>query len=73
MEVIQIRPKGIYVNIEFSLEEVKLLNRALDHVEIKVDMANPEEALLQRFLTKELYPLTAKLIGDLEGGHGSKG
>ena len=59
--------------IEFSLEEVKLLNRALDHVEIKVDMANPEEALLQRFLTKELYPLTAKLIGDLEGGHGSKG
>jgi hypothetical protein len=67
-EVIQIRPKGIYVNIEFSLEEIKLLRNGLDRCELRIDKDVQEEIEIEQFFGKKLYPMADKLIKDLEDG-----
>ena len=72
-EVIQIRPKGVYVTIEFSLEELVKLKKAYDMCELQVNLKNPEEAELNRYFVDDHYPMIHKLCEDLKDGPRSDG
>jgi len=67
-EVIQVRPKGIYVNIEFPLDELKKLRDACNHIELKIDMKKPEEVAVGDYFTGTFYPFIRKIVEDLVDG-----
>ena len=67
-EVIEVKPKGIYVKIEFSLEELIKLKKAFDHCEITVDLNNPEEKDFHNYFVKEHSPLITQIVEDLTNG-----
>ncbi len=65
-EVIEIKPKGIYIKIEFSLEELILLKAAMDKSSIEVNLANKDEKAAHDFYTKDFYNLVNALVEDLK-------
>ena len=67
-EVIEIRPKGIYVKVEYSLEELQILVKAMDMIEVRANLKNPEEKEAHDYFTGEFYPFTAKIVEDLKDG-----
>jgi len=72
-EVLQIRPKGIYVTIEYSLDELEKLRKAYEMCEIKANMKDPEEAETNRYFVEEHYPMISKICEDLKNGPRSDG
>ena len=70
-EVVEVKPKGIYIKIEYSLEELIHLKKALEHVDIKVDLNNDDEKKFHDYFVKTFYPFIAELVEDLKNGPGS--
>lgn len=67
-EVIQVRPKGVYITVEFSLEELEKLKKAFEMCEVKANLKDQDEAEANRYFTEEHYPFIRKLCEDLKNG-----
>lgn len=65
MEVKQIRPQGIYVDIEMSLEELIKLRDVLGLARIHFNGEKPDEVAAKTYLENEFYPQLNKLVEDL--------
>jgi hypothetical protein len=69
-EVTQVRPKGVYVSIDFPLEELEKLKAVYDHCQLNLDLSNPEEKELERYFINEHYPFLERLVKELKYGPG---
>jgi len=67
-EVIQIRPKGIYVNIEFSMEELAMLKKGFDMIQINADLKDTEQFKVNDYIINKFYPFIRDIVKDLEHG-----
>lgn len=67
-EVIQVRPKGIYITFEMSLEEVTKLRDGLSRAKLFFSGSVPEEVEAARYVTEDFCPFLNKLVGDLKHG-----
>lgn len=65
-QVIQIRPKGIYVNIEFGLDELQKLVEVCDHIEVKINKNDARELAMADFFNGTFYTLIKKVVEDLK-------
>jgi len=67
LTVLRVAPKDIYVTMEMSLADLKMIIRGLDLAEIKYDgESKPEDKLAVMFLTNEFYPSIKEVVTDLE-------
>jgi hypothetical protein len=55
-ELIDVKPKGIYLKVEYSLEEMDLLKKACEHCEIAVDLKDPEQKKIHEYFVNTFYP-----------------
>jgi hypothetical protein len=67
MDVISVKPKGIYVNIEFSLEELEKLRDGISLSEIKFDGKNMAEYQAKETIGN-FFTLIDKVVEDLKRG-----
>lgn len=67
MDVISVKPKGIYVNIEFSLEELEKLRDGISLSEIKFDGKNMAEYQAKETING-FFTLIDKVVEDLKRG-----
>ena len=67
MDVISVKPKGIYVNIEFSLEELEKLRDGISLSEIKFDGKNMAEYQAKEAIGN-FFTLIDKVVEDLKRG-----
>jgi len=67
-EIIQVRPKGVYVTIEFPLEELRLLKKGFEMVVIHANLNDEYEFKVNEYLTSNFYPLVKKVVEDLDHG-----
>ncbi|MHA2202033.1 MAG: hypothetical protein ACXABN_19380 [Candidatus Thorarchaeota archaeon] len=69
LNILSIAPKDIYVTMEMSLADLRMIIRALDLSSIDYDgESRPEDKIAVMFLTKEFYPSIKEVITDLERG-----
>lgn len=69
MQVLQIRPKGIYITTEFSYEEIINILNYLDKVTVTYDSKKePEVAEAVEYVTKKFYPQLKELEENLKDG-----
>jgi hypothetical protein len=67
LKILSIAPKDIYVAMEMSLADLKMIIRALDLAKIDYDgESKPEDKIAVMFLTKEFYPSIKEVVTDLE-------
>lgn len=67
LKILQVAPKDIYVTMEMSLVDLKMIIRALDLAKIDYDgEGSPEDKIAVMFLTKDFYPSIKEVVIDLE-------
>lgn len=67
LKILQVAPKDIYVTMEMSLADLKMIIRALDLAKIDYDgEGSPEDKIAVMFLTKDFYPSIKEVVVDLE-------
>jgi len=59
MKIVDIFPKGIYIQLEFSLEELDLLRKALNRASFH---PTPDESQAIDYVIKEFYPFLNELV-----------
>lgn len=69
-EVIDVKPKGVYVKIECSLEELIKLKDAMDHCDISVDLKDPKQKAFHSYFVNEFYGFITKTIEGIKHGFG---
>jgi hypothetical protein len=69
MQIIEIRPKGIYITNELSFEEVQHLLNYLDKVTVSYDSKKePELHEAVEYVTGSFYPKLRELEENLKNG-----
>ncbi len=63
---LSIQNRDIYSLVEFSLEEVRKLNKAMNLMEIKFDGTKEEEKEAEKYFTKEFFPFFQELLKEME-------
>lgn len=72
IKILGVRPKGIYVDIEFNLEALKKLVLFLSASEVKYNsVEEPELAEAVEYIVEDTYPYLKKFIEEIEKEHGS--
>jgi len=66
--VIRVAPKDIFVNIEMSLSEVRLLHQALGIATIDYDGNNEREKESATYAKTTFFPFLDDLLEDIEHG-----
>lgn len=67
LSILRVAPKDIYVTMEMSLADLKMIIRALDLAKIDYDgEGSPEDKIAVMFLTKDFYPSIKEVVVDLE-------
>lgn len=68
MKILEVRPKGIYITMEFSLEEIGYLLDFLDKCEVKYDPGKEKDFVKSKeYVTKKFFPELDQLNEDLKG------
>lgn len=67
MEIISVKPKGIYVNIEFTVEELEMVRDGIGLAEIKFDGTKMAEYKAKESVEK-FHKLIDGLLEDLRHG-----
>ena len=67
MKVLNVRPKGIYVDLEFSLEELKQIQLFLSESNVEYDSkADPEMKESVEYVANKFYPDLVLFIENME-------
>ena len=67
VKIINVRPKGLYVDVEFNLEALKKIEIFLSMSNVKFNAEeNPEEAEAARYVVEEFYPLLKEFIKEID-------
>lgn len=67
MKILSIRPKGIYIDLEFSLEEIQKLERFLSNCTVEYNSKeDPDMKTSVDYVTQKFYPDLALLIKNVE-------
>lgn len=67
LSILRVAPKDIYVTMEMSLADLKMIIRGLDLARIDYDgEGSPEDKIAVMFLTKDFYPSIKEVVVDLE-------
>ena len=69
-EVIEIKPKGIYVKIEFEIEELSLLKKAMEMCVVQANLKKKEEKEAHDYFKEKLYPFIEGITKELSHGPG---
>jgi hypothetical protein len=64
-KVIEVRPEGIIVTMEYHLGELQKMKTGLDLVQINANMKDKGQADAANYITDEFYPLIKKIVEDL--------
>lgn len=65
--VLDVRPKGVYVTMEFSLEDLRRLQTFLSGSEVKYNSEEePEMAKAVEYITNKFYPDLTVFLDEME-------
>lgn len=67
MEIVSVKPKGIYVNIEFTVEELEMVRDGISMAEIKFDGTKMAEYKAKEAVEK-FHKMIDGLLEDLKHG-----
>jgi hypothetical protein len=65
-EVIRVKTKGLYIELEFSYDELVLLRAAMNKCEVNVNLADKDQKAAHDYFTKDFYQLINTLVEDLK-------
>lgn len=69
MRVLNVRPKGVYIDIEFSMEQLQYILAFLDHSECKFNSEiEPEMRQANDYVVNVLYPDIRDLLKEIKHG-----
>jgi len=69
MRILSVRPKGIYVDIEFSVEQLQQVLDFLDHSECKFNSEiEPEMKQANDYVVNVFYPEIRGLLKEVKHG-----
>lgn len=67
-EILEVKPVGIRVKIEFNLNELVTLRNALDRAKLVQDKTNEVEIAENRYITDEFFPLLDGFVKEMKNG-----
>jgi len=66
MNIIDVRPKGMYVTIEFSFEQLERIRDFLEKAKVAFDSTEePEMAVASQYVTETFYPELDRFIEEM--------
>lgn len=65
-KTLNVAPKDLYVTIEFSAEELRLLEKGLFLANIEYDGTKEEEKEAANYVTKDFFLYISKLITEIK-------
>ena len=65
MQIIRVEPKDIQITVEFSLQELLLLQKGLDATEMNLNLKSEADQEVSAFMTNTLYNTISGLIKEL--------
>ena len=69
MRVLNVRPKGIYIDLEFSMEQLNAVKEFLNHATCEFNSeSEPEMVQISQYVQKEFYPDLEKLLEEINRG-----
>lgn len=71
MELLGIQPRDVYALCEFSRTDLKLLERALNLVEVDYDGSIPEEKKAVDYFVNKFHPQIVKILETIEAEYGN--
>ena len=71
MKVLSVRPKGIYVELEFSIEQLKMLRDFLSGCKVTYNSDDdPNMADAVSYVSESFYPDLDRFVDDVEKENG---
>lgn len=71
MELLGTQPRDVYALCEFSRSDLKLLERAMNLVELDYDSSVAEEKEAADYFVKKFYPQVVKILETMEAEYGN--
>lgn len=62
--VLDIRPKDVYITIEFGALELKKLHRALESAELNLNLDDEFDKGVDEYTRNEFYPFLSELLSE---------